>query len=364
MAALTELVGATRGHFRFESGHHGDLWLDLDTLFTHPREVQPFAAALAERLARHRAEVVCGPLVGGAFVAQMVASELAAGFCWSEQPDYAIPAALRSHVDGARVAIVDDAINAGSATRATLAGLRACGAEVVALGALLILGDRVEQLAAAEGLPLAHVATLPTHLWEPAACPLCAAGEPLSRPAADQLLPFPEPPLGDDLVTLRPWSQADVPAVVAACQDPLIARMRATVPSPYRESDARAFLAAQEPARRAGVRLELAIVDRSSGVLLGSLALSVERAHDRGKVGYWLAPEARGRGAASAAVRLISAWALDHLGLARLEMFIEPENVASQRVAERSGYVREGLLRSHWLNKGRRTDSIVYGLVS
>jgi orotate phosphoribosyltransferase len=180
MAAVTELVGATRGHFRFESGHHGDLWLDLDTLFTHPRDVQPFAATLAERLARHRVDVVCGPLVGGAFVAQMVASELAAGFCWSEQPDYAIPAPLRSRLDGARVAIVDDAINAGSATRATLAALRACGADVVALGALLILGDRVEQLAAAEDLPLEHIATLPSHLWAPGDCPLCAAGEPLA----------------------------------------------------------------------------------------------------------------------------------------------------------------------------------------
>jgi orotate phosphoribosyltransferase len=180
MAALTELVSARRGHFRFESGHHGDLWLDLDTLFTHPRRVQPFAATLAERLARHGVEVICGPLVGGAFVAQMVACELAAEFCWSEQPDYGIPGPLRPRLEGARVAIVDDAINAGSATRGTLTHLRACGAEVVAIGALLVLGGTPERLTAAERLPLEHVATMPSGLWEAPDCPLCAAGEPLA----------------------------------------------------------------------------------------------------------------------------------------------------------------------------------------
>ncbi len=177
-------------------------------------------------------------------------------------------------------------------------------------------------------------------------------------------LPFPEPALSNEGVALRPWTSADVSFLVAACQDPVIAYMRATVPSPYGEADARAFLAAQEPARRAGARLELAIVDASSGDPLGSLHLTVVRSHARASVGYWVAPEARGRGAATAAVRLISQWAFDHLGLARLEMFIEPANAASQRVAERSGYIREGLLRSHWLNKGRRSDSIVYGLIS
>ena len=65
-------VRRRQGHFQFESGHHGDLWLDLETLCLHSSEVQPFAAQLAAKLSRHNVEVVCGPLVEGAFIALLV----------------------------------------------------------------------------------------------------------------------------------------------------------------------------------------------------------------------------------------------------------------------------------------------------
>src|SRR4051794_40327382 len=140
------LLAARRGHFRLESGHHGDLWLDLDPLFLRPARLRRYAAALARRLARHGVEVVCGPLTGGAFVAQLVAAELDAAFAYAERRaparggalyavEYRLPAALRSRASGKAVAIVDDAINAGSAVRATHADLLACGARPVALGA-------------------------------------------------------------------------------------------------------------------------------------------------------------------------------------------------------------------------------------
>lgn len=178
-------------------------------------------------------------------------------------------------------------------------------------------------------------------------------------------LPLPDPPLGSGALALRAWAATDVPAVVAACQDPLIARFAATVPSPYDEADARAWLASQDPARHAGSRVELAIVSVESDEPLGSIALSsVEPMHSRAMVSYWVVPEARGQGVAIEAVQLLAGWALGQLGLMRLEMFIEPENVASQRVAERCGFVREGLLRSRWVSKGRRRDSVVYGLLS
>ena len=123
--------------------------------------------------------------------------------------------------------------------------------------------------------------------------------------------------------------------------------------------------AGSAPARKDGSRLELAIVSAKSNRLLGSIALSsVERLHARAMVTYWVLPEARGRGVASDAVQLLARWALGDLGLKRLEMFIEPENVASQRVAERCNFVREGLLRSRWVAKGRRRDSVVYALLS
>ena len=79
-AAFLDLVTGRRGHFRLESGHHGRLWLDLDPLFCEPRRVEPMVAALASALRPHRADVVCGPLLGGAFLAQIVARELGTEF--------------------------------------------------------------------------------------------------------------------------------------------------------------------------------------------------------------------------------------------------------------------------------------------
>jgi RimJ/RimL family protein N-acetyltransferase len=178
-------------------------------------------------------------------------------------------------------------------------------------------------------------------------------------------LPFPDPSLSAGPLALRAWTAADIPAVAAACQDPAIARFAAAVPAPYSEADARAWFASQEPARRAGLRLELAITNSRSDALLGSIALSsVERVHGRAMVSFWVAPQARGQGVAAQAVWLLAGWALGALGLTRLELFIEPDNIASQRVAERCGFVREGLLRSRWVSKGRRRDSVVYGLLA
>ena len=191
MDEILSLFAARKGHFRFESGHHGDLWLDVPLAFVDPVRIRPYARELARRLSRHQVEVVCGPLVEGAFLAQMVAEELAVEFCFAEQfarstPDdlfpvgYRIPEALRARVAGKRVAIVDDVINAGSAVRGAMEVLKACGAQPTAIGALLTLGMRAADLAAAEKVSLETVSNLEvSNLWAPASCPLCAAGEPL-----------------------------------------------------------------------------------------------------------------------------------------------------------------------------------------
>jgi orotate phosphoribosyltransferase len=185
---LLELLSVRRGHFVLESGHHGNLWLDLDSLFLRPAKLRPFVRELARRLGGHGIEAVVGPLVGGAFVAEMVAAELDVRFAFAERRveaegvTYAIPNAFHDHLRARTVAIVDDAINAGSATRATFAALTALGARPAAVGALLILGDTALPFFAAQNLAIESVARLANELWEPAACPLCAAGVPLSSP--------------------------------------------------------------------------------------------------------------------------------------------------------------------------------------
>jgi RimJ/RimL family protein N-acetyltransferase len=105
---------------------------------------------------------------------------------------------------------------------------------------------------------------------------------------------------------------------------------------------------ALESARQTGHVAGLAILDPSTAEPLGAVALSsTDLRHRRSGMGYWLAERARGRGIATEAVRLLAGWAFRVLRLDRLEVMIHPENVASQRVAERCGFKREGLRRSH-----------------
>jgi RimJ/RimL family protein N-acetyltransferase len=89
----------------------------------------------------------------------------------------------------------------------------------------------------------------------------------------------------------------------------------------------------------------------------------VDLGHRRGAVGYRLTAGARGRGVATHAVRLLAGWAFDALGLGRLEITCGPDNLASQHVAERCGFTREGVLRSHMAFKGGRRDSVVFSLL-
>jgi orotate phosphoribosyltransferase len=194
-AAFFELVSGRAGHFRLESGHHSGLWLDLDALFATPRRIEPFVARLSDALRAHRVAAVCGPLLGGAFLAQLVAHTLAVDFCFTERmmpgqanglygARYRLPPAFIAGVRGKRLAIVDDVMSAGSALRGTYAELRGHGAVPVVAGALLVLGAIGASFFAQEGVLVEAVARQDYELWLPAECPLCAAGVPLEDVAA------------------------------------------------------------------------------------------------------------------------------------------------------------------------------------
>lgn len=184
------LVTGRQGHFRLESGHHSQLWFDLDSLFVEPPRVAPLVNGLAQALRGHDLAAVCGPLVGGAFLAQMLAAALQVEFSFTERvlpagreglyrADYRLPRGLRDRVRGKRVAIVDDVISAGSAVRGTYAELQAHGAQPSVVGALLMLGSLASNFFAQQGVPVRSVAQLPYDLWMPGECPLCVSGLPL-----------------------------------------------------------------------------------------------------------------------------------------------------------------------------------------
>ena len=186
---------------------------------------------------------------------------------------------------------------------------------------------------------------------------------PLAR--SSPALPYPSPPVSDALVALRPWRPEDVEAGLMLFADPLVQRFSWPQSRAYTVEDARAYLAAQAEGRLRGEQVELAVTEAGDpdAVLGGAALYDLDRAHARASVGYWLAAHGRGRGVATRAVRLLAAWAFGPLELARLELTCAPDNLASQRVAERCGFVREGLLRSHMAFKGGRRDTVVYGLL-
>lgn len=185
-----DLVAGRQGHFRLESGHHSRLWFDLDGLFIDAARVRPWVARLAEALRGRDLSAVCGPLIGGAFLAQTLASMLQLEFLVTERvmpgergalygARYLLPPAARDRAAGKRVAVVDDVISAGSAVRGTFVELQACGANVDVIGALCLLGSPAADYFSGLGVPVVSVEKLPYDLWLPRACPLCAAGQPL-----------------------------------------------------------------------------------------------------------------------------------------------------------------------------------------
>jgi RimJ/RimL family protein N-acetyltransferase len=159
-------------------------------------------------------------------------------------------------------------------------------------------------------------------------------------------------------VVLRPLADADVPTIARACDDPDTARFIPGMPAPYREADARSFLAAAR-ANRADGSVYIWAITEGGPDLLGTIALHLG---ERTAVGYWVAPWARNRGLATRAVKTLSAWALAEGGFDRLELTTHPENIASQRVAEKAGFEREGLVPRYVATPSGPRDSVVFSL--
>lgn len=156
--------------------------------------------------------------------------------------------------------------------------------------------------------------------------------------------------LTGELVTLRPWRPDDAVEVHRICQDPEIQRWT-EVPVPYGMAAAVGYVTAGDPA-------SFAVVNRAGGALAG--AISVLRFHEGvAAVGYWTAPEMRGRGRTAEALRLVTEWCFAEHGCARVELVADVANLGSRGVARSAGFVEERVLRSRMVHRSERCDVVL-----
>jgi RimJ/RimL family protein N-acetyltransferase len=161
-----------------------------------------------------------------------------------------------------------------------------------------------------------------------------------------------------DLI-LEPLAERHLADVDALLGDPDILRFT-RVPEPPPADFARRWIERYEAGRRDGSCEGFAAIDGDGRFVGLALAPEIDREARELELGYIVAPAARGRGFATAMLRRLTLWAFRDVGAERITLLINTANAASERVAERAGYVREGVLRSLHLKQGIRVDTAVW----
>ena len=165
--------------------------------------------------------------------------------------------------------------------------------------------------------------------------------------------------LDADGCVLRAFRDDDLPLVLAASADASITRVT-TVPPCADEYAARRWIRLQHARVVDRVGLPFAIADAVTDEALGQVGLWFSGVGaGRARVGYWVPAAHRSRGLARTALLALCPWAFAE-GVERLELYVEPHNVASQRVAEGAGFRWEGLLRAWETIGAERRDMVIY----
>jgi RimJ/RimL family protein N-acetyltransferase len=175
---------------------------------------------------------------------------------------------------------------------------------------------------------------------------------------------FPDPPLAAGGIVLRRPVTKDVPWITETCRDPEMTRYIPMIPQPYSAADAHAFIEYADQSWADGGAAAFVIARAPGGYGLGMTELYFPGGEPGlASGGYWLRHEARGQGAATVALGLVAGWAFGTLGVERLQLVTVPDNMASQRVARRAGFTREGLMRALMPAPAGRRDCVMFSLL-
>ncbi len=173
--------------------------------------------------------------------------------------------------------------------------------------------------------------------------------------------------LTDGRILIRPLCADDVDVLYQAVRESIaeVARWLPWCHPAYSRDETVAFINSTASAPDAEEQYSFAIFDAKTGDYLGGIGLNqINRANKMANLGYWVRTSRTERGVASAAARLVANFGLRQLGLLRLEIVVATGNHASQRVAEKSGAKREGVLRKRLLIHGQAHDAVLYSLVA
>ena len=172
----------------------------------------------------------------------------------------------------------------------------------------------------------------------------------------------PDPILADEAIRLVPLTPDHEESLTALVQDEDV-RTYTRVPTEPPPGYGATWLGRYEEGWRDGSRAGFA-VETHEGEFLGlGLFVSLELEARQGEIGYVVGPAARGKGVATRTLRLLTDWGFSQLGLERIELWIDTTNTGSERVAERAGYTREGVLRSYWFKEDIRRDFGIWSLL-
>lgn len=178
---LTRLGALKQGHFRLTSGLHSDRYMQCAALFQFPKESEQLCAALAEKFAGQKIDLVAGPALGGIIMAYEVARALGVPNIFSEREDGKMTFRRGFRVEaGQKVLVVEDVVTTGGSVKEVIGLVRAAGGEVVGVGSVV---DRSGGKADF-GVPFRALMTLEATTWKEEDCPLCKEGVPIVKPGS------------------------------------------------------------------------------------------------------------------------------------------------------------------------------------
>jgi RimJ/RimL family protein N-acetyltransferase len=173
--------------------------------------------------------------------------------------------------------------------------------------------------------------------------------------------------LTDGIVAIRRYREGDAEHLYEAVRESIAeaSLWLSWCHEGYSIQESRDFVATRNVRSQGDEWYSFVIIDQASGRFLGGVGLNfINRVHQFANLGYWVRTSAAGRGVATRATRLAARFGFAELGLNRIEIVAAVDNIASQRVAERAGAVREGILRRRLLINGESHDAVMYSLVA